>query len=137
MLNKNGEGGVVPMRNKLPIPMVTAIFTAIFVCVMVCCAAQAAAKYIVAQENKNNLIASVGEDVDVLRSCLQPISSFSQAGAKPPIDMTGIADMIPKAGVISISDTQKCTAIAPSPREEIAGKEKSGYKSKSSLVVED
>lgn len=107
------------MKKRSPIPIVMAIFAALFICVTVCCAAQAAARYIDGQEKKNTLIVSVGENVDVLRSCLQPASSFSQVDIAAPADSKKISEIVPSAGAISIPTNSKCTAIAPPPRDEI------------------
>jgi hypothetical protein len=116
------------MRRRSLVTVTGAILTVIFACVTICCAAQAATKYIQDQENKNVLIASISESSDPLRSCLQPASSFTSAGQPLNIDAVGISGIVPSAGAISISVNPSCTAIAPSPREDITEKGKSAGK---------
>lgn len=116
------------MKRRSLIPITGAILAMIFVCVTVCCAAQAAAKYVLDQENKNVLVTSMSENVDTLRSCLQPASNLTPAGPGLNVNAKDISKIVPAAGAISIPVNPSPTAIAPSPREEIAGKEKSAGK---------
>jgi len=116
------------MKRRSLIPITGAILAMMFVCVTICCAAQAAAKYVLDQEKKNVLVASMGENVDVLRSCLQPASNLTPAGAGLNVSAKEISGIVPSAGAISVPVNSSPTAIAPSPREEIAGKEKSAGK---------
>lgn len=110
------------MRRRSPDSMVVAILAVLCVCATVCCAAQAAPKYVYGQEKKNTLIMSIGENVDSLRSCLQPASALT--GPAPSMNINGkhISEIVPSASAISIQPHAGCTAIAPSPREDIKGK---------------
>jgi len=82
------------MRKRSLIPMSTAILLVACICVTACWSAQAAAKYIVGQERKNELIQSVEENVDVLRACLPPYTRMSQTGVSLAIDPKKVSELV-------------------------------------------
>jgi len=70
------------MKKIFQIPTVLIICAVILLSMTVFCVAQTvvtqtAPQYTAGLEKKSVLINSVGEDVDVLRSCLQPTSRFA------------------------------------------------------------